>query len=189
MYKRQIQRGRSLLDQLLTLAKAQATDDRPRSAVSVQAIYRRVLEDLMPLAEARRIDVGVDGEQDARVTLSELDLFTVLRNLVDNAIRYTPVGGRVDLTVVVEQGHAVLGVRDNGPGVTLAERERVFDPFYRALGSNQIGSGLGLSIVKAIIERTGAAVELCFSDEAKGSGLSVRIRVPLANAGNQLTGN
>ena len=183
-----IQRGRSLLDQLLALAKAQATDDQPRSAASVQDIYRRVLEDLMPLAEARRIDIGVDGEQDARVCMSERDLFTVIRNLADNAIRYTPVGGRVDLSVVLKAGHAVLCIRDNGPGIASAERERVFDPFYRTLGYDQIGSGLGLSIVKAIVERTDAAILLGYSDEAKGFGLSVRVRIPLADAGQPAAG-
>ena len=183
-----IQRGRSLLDQLLALAKAQATDDQPRSAASVQDIYRRVLEDLMPLAEARRIDIGVDGEQDAWVCMSERDLFTVIRNLADNAIRYTPVGGRVDLSVVLKAGHAVLCILDNGPGIASAERERVFDPFYRTLGNDQIGSGLGLSIVKAIVERTDAAILLGYSDEAKGFGLSVRVRIPLADAGQPAAG-
>ena len=177
--QRGIERGRNLLDQLLTLAKAQATPDLPRSPVSVQGIYRRVLEDLMPLAEARRIDIGVKGAQDAQVLVNELDLIAVVRNLVDNAIRYTPKGGRVDLSVTAIEGRAALRIQDNGPGISLAERARVFDPFYRTLGSNEVGSGLGMSIVKTISDRIGAEIQLSFSDELKGSGLCVCIRIPL----------
>ena len=108
--QRGIERGRNLLDQLLTLAKAQASPDLPKSPVSVQGIYRRVLEDLIPLAEARRIDIGVEGEQDAQVMVSELDMIAVVKNLVDNAIRYTPEGGRVDLSVTTVEGRAVLRI-------------------------------------------------------------------------------
>ncbi len=180
--QRGIERGRNLLDLLLTLAKVQATPDVPKAPVSVQSIYRRVLEDLMPLAEAKRIDIGVEGEQDARVCVSELDMIAVVKNLVDNAIRYTLEGGRVDLSVATLEGRAVLRIQDNGPGIPLAERERVFDPFYRTLGSDQVGSGLGLSIVKTVSGRIGAEIQLGFSDEVKGSGLCVCILIPLADA-------
>ncbi|MEO6624998.1 MAG: ATP-binding protein [Burkholderiaceae bacterium] len=181
--QRGIERGRNLLDQLLTLAKVQAKPEPPQSLVSIQGIYRRALADLMPLAEAKRIDIGVEGIQDAQVLVSELDLITLVRNLVDNAVRYTPEGGRVDLSVNTVSGRAVLSVQDNGPGIALAERERVFDPFYRALGSDQVGSGLGLSIVKTISDRIGAEIQLGFSDKANGSGLCVSIMIPLPDAG------
>ncbi|MEO9161683.1 MAG: ATP-binding protein [Casimicrobiaceae bacterium] len=172
-----IERGRNLLEQLLTLAKAQAVPPSLNSPVSVQHIYRRVLEDLMPLAEAKHIDIGVEGEQDAQVLVNEFDLTAVVKNLVDNAIRYTPEGGRVDLSVLSADGNATLQIKDSGPGIPMGERERVFDPFYRALGSNQAGSGLGLSIVKAISDRIGAEVRLAFSDEAKQSGFCVFVVV------------
>ncbi|MBC3871680.1 ATP-binding protein [Undibacterium oligocarboniphilum] len=174
-----IERGRSLLDQLLALAKAQSTTDVPKAPVSVQSIYRRVLEDQMPLAEARHIDIGVEGTQDAGVWASELDMIAVVRNLVDNAIRYTPEGGRVDLSVGVSEGQVVLRIQDNGPGIQLTERERVFDPFYRTLGSEQIGSGLGLSIVQTIVSRINAEIRLDFSDPEKQTGLSVTIHFPV----------
>lgn len=174
-----IERGRNLLDQLLSLAKAQSATDLPLSPVSVQSIYRRVLEDLMPLAEAKHIDVGVEGTQDGKVWASELDMIAVIGNLVDNAIRYTPEGGRVDLSVSVSDGKAELRIQDNGPGIPLAERGRVFDPFYRMLGSEQIGSGLGLSIVQTIADRIGADIHLGFANEVKQTGLSVTVRLPL----------
>jgi two-component system, OmpR family, sensor kinase len=174
-----IERGRSLLDQLLSLARAQSATDLPNSPVSVQRVYHRVLEDLMPLAEARHIDLGVEGTQDAEVWASELDMIAVVRNLVDNAIRYTPEGGRVDLSVAVSEGKAELRIQDDGPGIPLAERDRVFDPFYRTLGSEQIGSGLGLSIVQTIADRIGAEIRLDFSDKSKQTGLSVTVLFPV----------
>lgn len=177
-----IERGRNLLDQLLTLAKAQSVAEAPNSVVSVKSIYRRVLEDLMPLAEAKQIDIGDDSEQDAHVWVSELDMIAVVKNLVDNAIRYTPEGGRVDLSVSTMNGRAVLCIEDTGPGIAPSERERVFDPFYRTLGSEQIGSGLGLSIVRTIADRIGAQVRLGFSDEANQSGLRVTVLLPEASA-------
>lgn len=174
-----IERGRSLLDQLLTLAKAQSAADLPQSPVSIQGVYRRVLEDLMPLAEVKHIDIGVEGTQDAEVWASEMDMIAVVRNLIDNAIRYTPEGGRVDLSVGVLEGRAVLRIQDSGPGIPLAERNRVFDPFYRTLGSEQIGSGLGLSIVQTIANRIGAEIRLGFTDESQQTGLNVAVIVPI----------
>ena len=180
-----IERGRNLLDQLLMLAKAQSVAEVPKSPVSVQGIYRRVLEDLMPLAEARHIDIGVEGAQDAEVWASELDMIALVKNLVDNAIRYTPEGGRVDLSVGASEGKVELRIQDNGPGIPLAERERVFDPFYRTLGSEQLGSGLGLSIVQTIAHRIGADIRLDFSDPKQQSGLKVAVLFPSSVAVQQ----
>ncbi|WP_027477859.1 ATP-binding protein [Curvibacter gracilis] len=168
-----IERGRSLLDQLLTLAKAQSATDLPQSPVSVQSVYRRVLEDLIPLAEAKQIDIGVEGTQDAEVWASELDMIALVKNLVDNAIRYTPNGGRVDLSVEISGAAALLRIQDSGPGISPDERDRVFDPFYRTLGSEQSGSGLGLAIVRTIVDRIGAEIRLDFADIDKQTGLCV----------------
>lgn len=190
--RRGMTRGQNLLNQLLALAQAQGTSGAAMSPVSVststsvQRVYRSVLEDLMPLAESRRIDIGVEDlgdfqeAQDVQVQASAFELTTVVKNLVDNAIRYTPEGGRVDLGVRIEQGRAVLRIQDTGPGIAVAERERVFDPFYRTLGSGQTGSGLGLCIVQAIAQRLGAQVQLGFSDEAAQSGLCVEVFMALA---------
>ena len=173
-----IARGRSLLDQLLTLARAQSTADLPTSQVSVQHIYRRVLEDVMPLAEARQIDIGVESADDAGVWVSEFDMVAVVRNLVDNAIRYTPEHGRVDLSVHRLNADVVLRIRDTGPGIASTERARICDPFYRTLGSEQMGAGLGLSIVKAIVDRIGATIDFDFSDASSRTGLCVTVRIP-----------
>jgi len=172
-------RVRGLLEQLLSLARSQAQTPPPQEPVSVQAVFRRVLEDLMPLADAKEIDLGVVESVDVRLLSQEIDLLTVVRNLVDNAIRYTPAGGRVDLGLRREQAVAVIQVLDTGPGIQAVERERVFDPFYRILGNDELGSGLGLSIVRAIVDRVGGSVTLADveSDDA-ASGLCVTVRWP-----------
>lgn len=171
--KRGLQRTRALLDQLLTLARMQEPFNDKAVSVSVQRTIRQVLEDLMPQAESKKIDLGVIGDADAEVTLREADLQSLVKNLIDNAIRYTPNGGRIDLSVMRNGPRVILQVDDNGPGIPEEERERVFDPFYRVLGNNEVGSGLGLSIVKTIAERIGASVVLKDANKGALPGLSV----------------
>ncbi|KTC57276.1 ATP-binding protein [Pseudomonas savastanoi] len=186
--RRGIERGRKLIDQMLALARAQSDSSPPQQPVSVHHIYRRVLEDLLALAEDRQIDIGVEGDHDVSVFMHELDLYTLVRNLVDNAIRYTPYGGRVDLSVEIEQDKACLLIKDTGPGIPAEERERVFDPFHRSLGSEQFGSGLGLSIVKVIVDRADATISLAFTDDARENGLCVAVRLPLQRSYRLLSG-
>ncbi|MGE7957494.1 ATP-binding protein [Pseudomonas sp. NPDC089530] len=178
-----IERGRKLIDQLLSLAAAQFAADRPQTRVSVHETYRRVLEDLLPLAERKHLDIGVEGTEDTQVIIHDMDLFTLVKNLVDNAIRYTPEGGRIDLSVELIQGSARLQVRDSGPGIAEDERARIFDPFYRSLGSGEAGSGLGLSIVKAIADRAGARVEMGFADATQNSGWCFSVWLKAAGNG------
>lgn len=175
-----IHRNRNLLDQLLTLARAQHSPPEVSQQVSVQPIFRQVLEDLLPLAESKRIDLGVTGEMDATVSASEVDLYAMVKNLVDNAIRYTPESGRVDLSVEATGGTVTLTIADTGPGIPEEERVRVFDAFYRVLGTNETGSGLGLSIVKAIASRIGATVHMDYSDSQQETGLRVQVVLPAA---------
>ena len=177
-----IKRGRALLDQMLVLARAQGSAITPNTIVSAQQVYLRVLEDLMPLAEAKGIDIGVVSDSDSQILANEVDLITLVKNLVDNAIRYTPAGGRIDLSVLNTNGVTTLVVEDSGPGIPEAERKRVFDPFYRVLGSDEIGSGLGLSIVQTISARLGAKVSLGFANYQSKSGLRVTITFPLATS-------
>ncbi|WP_430293308.1 ATP-binding protein [Pseudomonas sp. B1-22] len=169
-----IDRGRNLIDQLLMLASAQSSSPGTASPVSIHKIYRTVLEDLLPLAEKKQIDLGVDGD-DCQIVASELDLQALIKNLADNAVRYTPAGGKIDLLVHRRGERVVLQVRDTGPGIPESERERVFDAFYRVPGNPEIGSGLGLSIVKTIAARIGASVCLDFTDRAARTGLCVSL--------------
>jgi len=172
-----IERSRKLMDQLLSLAAMQSASERPVTRVSVHEIYRQVVEDLLPLAEHKHLDIGVTSINDVQVMINELELFTLVKNLVDNAIRYTPQGGQIDLSVEVIQQTIQLQIKDSGPGISVDEQARVFDPFYRSLGTGEAGSGLGLSIVKAIADRIGAQVRFGFTDDIQKKGLCVSVRL------------
>lgn len=155
-----LRRTRVLLDQLLTLARTQEPRAATMAEVSLDQAIREVLEDLVPLADEKNIDLGVVGDVNARVEAQLVDLKVLVKNLVDNAIRYTPEGGRVDITVRERDGRLTLQVDDTGPGIPEEERERVFDPFYRVLGNGEIGSGLGLAITRSVAANMGACITL-----------------------------
>lgn len=172
-----LSRSRVMLDQLLTLARTQESGLTAPQQVPLKKAIQECLEDLVPLAETKGIDLGVVGDADPLVPGPAVDIRILVKNLVDNAIRYTPEGGRVDISVAEEDGRVVLEVVDTGAGIPLAERERVFDPFYRVLGSGEIGSGLGLAITLSIANRIGARIALL--DKADGTqGLRARVEFP-----------
>lgn len=178
--RRGIERGRSLLEQLLAFAKVQVVETATPASSGTRHVLRRVLEDLLPLAEQKDIDIGIESDEDPVVAISEMDLSIVLKNLIENAIRYTPANGRIDIGVQHAGAMAVLVVEDSGPGIAPGERERVLGAFYRTLGSDQAGSGLGLAIVKAIIDRSGAQLRLDYADEQTQSGLRATVAIPRA---------
>jgi two-component system OmpR family sensor kinase len=147
--------------------------------VRLDDLAREIVAELVPLADAGRIDLGVSAAQPASVYADPDALRTLLRNLVDNAVRYTSAGGRVDVSVEELAGDtrgARLTVSDDGPGIPAAERERVFDRFYRRAGTSPPGSGLGLSIVRTIAEGHGARISL--AEGSSGKGLSVTVTFP-----------
>jgi two-component system OmpR family sensor kinase len=172
--RRGIARTRRLLEQLLALARAQNETSRAQ-AVSLNSAIRNALENLMPLADEKRLDIGLVSRREVTLRASEIDLTMLLKNLIDNAIRYTPEGGRIDLAVEVRENGATLNIEDTGPGIPLEERERVFDPFHRIIGTDEFGSGLGLSIVKAIVERLGGDIAL---GSSPAGGLAVVVTLP-----------
>lgn len=177
-----IERSRNLLEQLLALARAQSAPPGGGRLVSVGRVFREVIEDLLPLAEAKGLDLGVTGDADAQLPVGEADLVAIVKNLVENAIRYTPPGGRVDLSASIREGAIELAVEDDGPGIPAPERERVLDPFYRVPGTEGVGSGLGLSIVRATVERLGGRLRLADGGGA-GPGLRVSVLLPAAVRG------
>lgn len=172
--RRGLARTRSLLHQLLTLARLQQRTATDTAQLRVQEVFRNVLEDLMPLAEAKEIDIGVSSIDDVIIHAPQADLTILVKNLVDNAIRYTPEGGRVDLTAGVSGAKSWIRIEDSGPGIAPEERARVFDPFYRVLGNDADGSGLGLSIVGTIAARMGAQIDLA---DAAPRGLVVTVTI------------
>lgn len=174
-----LKRAKTLLEQLLTLARSQNTGVSQATTLSLQAILRRVMEDTLPLAEAKKIDIGVDADTDVILLAPEVDVVALIRNLLDNAVRYTPNGGSVDLRVRALDGMVTIEIEDTGPGIPEAERERIFDPFYRILGNGDEGSGLGLSIVKSIVLRLHGTVELRNASTHAPFGLKAIVRLPV----------
>lgn len=167
-------RATHLVEQLLTLArldpKAGAGPDM--APCDLAALARATLADLAPAAVAKDVELELDGADAIPARGNAAMLGILLRNLVDNAIRYTPARGQV--RVKVDSGG--LEVSDSGPGIPAEERARVFDRFYRVLGHDVPGSGLGLSIVSRIAELHGAKVTLAVGDE--GKGLRVTVELP-----------
>ena len=194
-----IRRSRHLLEQLLLLARAQnarwvqgqaaAAAASAPAVVAVLPVMRRVLEDLLPLADQKGLNLGIsaapgvthDAEVDERIRVAadEMALYTLLRNLVDNAIRYTPAGGQIDLWVDQRGTEVVMAVQDDGPGIPAEERARVVDPFYRVLGTGESGSGLGLSIVDTLVGNLKGRLRL---DDAVGHAHGLRAEVTLPAA-------
>ena len=174
-----VDRAARLTEQLLTLARlepespARAFGDVDLAAVARDAVVARA-----PVALDRRIDLGLARAVPVQVRGDPASLATLVANLVDNALRYTPEGGRVDVAVDVDRGRAVLTVTDTGPGIPAAERERVFERFHRAPAAGREpdagGSGLGLSIVRRIADAHGATVTL--GDGPDGRGLAAVVR-------------
>lgn len=172
--KRGLERATHAVRQLLTLARQEPGAAEYRFApVGLGELARQAVADQAPLAEAKGIDLGVEAADEAAVVPGDAEALRILlANLIGNAVRYTPAGGRIDVAAGRREGRCYLEVADNGPGIPPAERERVFDRFYRRAGEAESGSGLGLAIVRAIASRHGATVGLF---EAPGGGLLARV--------------
>ena len=166
---------------MLSLARVQAPEAFcQQTEISMQALFRRVLEELLPLAEQKNQDIGMVSEQDVRFVADETAVYTLVKTLADNAVRYTPPGSRIDLAADETAGYIRIRVEDNGTGISAAERARVCEPFYRILGTEQEGTGLGLSIASGIAARYGGRLELADSPNFEhGLLVSVWLAKPL----------
>ncbi|TAK94644.1 MAG: HAMP domain-containing protein [Aquabacterium sp.] len=173
-----IERAGHLVDQLLVLARQEASHAQGVAfeISDVSQIGLLCLTDHLLQAQMRGIDLGVHRTEVAMAHV-QLDAMRVLiRNVLDNAIKYTPEGGTVDLDIHHTPAGAVICVEDSGPGIAEADRSRVLDRFYRVSGSGQEGSGLGLAIVKSIADMHQAVVVLDQSDRLGGLRVRVRLR-------------
>jgi two-component system, OmpR family, sensor kinase len=168
-----IERARHLTEQLLSLARTQA-GTASETDVDVSIMARELIAEYLPFAEAKRIDLGLDEGARLSLRVSPDPLRLILRNGLENALKYTPEGGEVTLRLLHEHGDAVIEVVDDGPGIPEAERERVFDSFYRVPGTAGEGSGLGLAIAREAAVRLGGSVSL--HEPAQGEGLIFRYR-------------
>jgi two-component system, OmpR family, sensor kinase len=172
-----VMRASRLVEQLLSLAQQEPRDIPGRlQPVQLDVLAREIVSELIPLADEREIDLGMGDSASAAVRGDPDALHILVRNLVDNAIRYTPKGGRVDVAVMNGARGPTLKITDTGPGIPAAERERVFDRFYRRPGTAGVGSGLGLAIVRTIARAHDASVTL--DDGPQGLGLAVTVQFP-----------
>jgi two-component system sensor histidine kinase TctE len=196
------QRAAHMVNQLLSMARTEARSGTAlRDVVDLHRLATDVVRDFVPRALDDGIDLGYEGPDyevpaeragsvDARVLGHEVMLRELLVNLVDNALHYTPPRGTVTVRVVPDPfGQVVvLQVEDSGPGIPAAERDLVFQPFYRALGTKVDGSGLGLAIVAEVAQQHGAAVLLEDAREpgsippGEGPGARFTLRLPHAPA-------
>jgi two-component system OmpR family sensor kinase len=174
-----IDRATRLVEQMLALARHEASmaaGAKPQP-VDLAEVARLAISDAVAAAQARRIDIGVShADPDAVVNGQPEALRMLLRNLIDNAVKYTPEEGRVDVGIATLGSAVELSVDDSGPGLPKEERERVLDRFYRSGEPQAPGSGLGLAIVKSIADLHGATVALAASESL--GGLRVVVRFP-----------
>ncbi len=177
---RAAERAGHLITQLLTLARAESSHEKLHrfEIVDLEALARDVTFEWVDAARAKQIDLGFEGgEWPSAIDGVPLLLRELLKNVLDNAIKYTPQGGRVTVRVIAAE-HIILEVEDNGIGVAEEDRERVFERFYRVLGTEADGSGLGLAICREIAELHRAAIS--FLDGSNGRGSRVVVVFPRA---------
>lgn len=171
-----LDRTMHVMQQLLTLARQEPPGDHSKAVIKSDLITETesCLAELLPLAESKHIALEFNTDcRQVSVAVASESLRILLDNLVDNAIRYTPEGGCVMIRITRHNNQVLLSIADNGPGIPIEERERVFDRFYRREGSEESGSGLGLAIVKTIVDRYGARLQLA---ESTHGGTEVEIR-------------
>ena len=171
-----VSRAQRLVDQLLKLSRQEAMPAEALTRVDLHAQLHESMNALIALAEQRSIDlglVGFEGGPSPAWRCAAGDLRSVVDNLVENALRYTPEGGVVDVRLLAESGRPVIEVVDSGPGIPPELMPRVFDRFFRVPGTGARGSGLGLSIARAAAQRCG--LRLTLRNREDRSGLIARI--------------
>jgi two-component system sensor histidine kinase TctE len=173
--RKTLQQTARLVNQFLTLSSAEAymATKLPMSTQACCDVVQKVLEDLVFQAHSKSIDLGFERTgDDVVVSTDPVALREIAVNLIDNAIRYTPAHGVVTVRIQTSEGKMALVVEDNGPGVPVESRTRIFQRFYRAAGADSTGSGLGLAIVKELSSQCGGAVRI-EAPAHGGSGLAV----------------
>jgi len=173
-----------LVDQMLVLARQDAAADPTGGAlIDLRATATLAISDILPAAQDRRVDLGMVDVETVSVTGEPEGLRILFRNLLENAVKYAPEGGTVDVAIRAEQGQAVLEIADSGPGIPMEERDRAFDRFYRVAEGTTPGSGLGLAIAQSIARRHHAVITL--GSSSRLGGLLVTVRFPSSNSESQ----
>ena len=179
-------RASHLVDQLLTLARLEATPHSAASVVDLGAVVRRVAAELAPAALQRQQELVLQAQAHCPVAANEVLLGVLVRNLLDNALRYSPQGAQVQVAVRCDAQGSSFCVQDSGPGMTDAEIARLGERFYRVLGNAQPGSGLGWSIVRRLLDGFGAQVQIGRSADWGGLAVTVRWQALKIGASNPI---
>ncbi len=180
--KKGMHRTKHLLEQLLALARHEANPSGPAEMplAALDFVAKEVVADLLPEALDRGIDLGFALVEPLTVRSEPVMLAAIIRNLLDNALRFTPRGGTIDIGVYREDDVAILQVEDTGPGIASTDMDQIFEPFFRGSRPEGEGTGLGLSIVKRIVDSLGGGIALENIAGAGRSGLRVTVRLPIA---------
>jgi signal transduction histidine kinase len=169
-----IERAVRLVEQLLALARSEpGAPAAAKAPLDLSELVRSTVADIVPYALARGSVLELFADTPVTLVGDRTALAVLVRNLADNAVRYSPPGSRVELRVANEADAAALQVDDSGPGIPAEERERVFDRFYRRVPNDEAGTGLGLAIVRSVAAAHGAAVDLA---QSPLGGLRVTVR-------------
>jgi len=168
-----------LVSQLLSLAKQDASilEVETKQHFSLNQVAVNCVEQLINLAMQKEIDLGMERQEDVLLFCQESAVHSIIFNLIDNAIKYTPSHGVINVSVFKQEGFAMIQVEDSGPGIASELYEKILKRFYRVHHHLEIGSGLGLSIVDKATERLGGKIS--FSKSASLGGLQVNVQLPL----------
>jgi two-component system, OmpR family, sensor histidine kinase QseC len=170
-----IQRASHLSDQLLALAALDDSAHSVQSVVNLAHNLRQSLAQEAPRTLAKQIELSLDAPDNLVVTLDNTAFESIARNLLDNAIRYTPAQGAIAVTLAEDADTLQLKVQDDGPGININDGAHIFERFYRGAGNTSSGSGLGLAIVKQAAIRLGGSVKIISGIRNRGAGFCVRI--------------
>ena len=173
-------RTKHLLEQLLALARHDAVPSGELAVVPFDRAVKDVVAEVLPEATRKGIDLGFQLIEPIAIVGEPIMIAALVRNLLDNALRFTPQGGRIDVGVYGEGSEAVLQIEDSGPGIPPDDINRIFEPFFRGSQPTEEGTGLGLSIVKRIVDRLGGSIGLENLSGAAMTGLRAVVRLPAA---------
>lgn len=167
-----------LVNQLLSLAKQDASDSltEPNQSLSLNQMTIACVEQLIQLALQKNIDLGVEQQQELNIYGQASAVHSIIYNLIDNAIKYTPKHGVINVSILQQAEAVLLQIEDSGTGIDPAQFNQIRQRFYRIHNHAEIGSGLGLSIVDKATQRLGATLE--FSKSTSLGGLCIQVKFP-----------
>jgi two-component system OmpR family sensor kinase len=178
--KEGMSRTKHLLEQLLATARHDAAPSGELVVVPLDRAVKDVVAEVLPEATRKGIDLGFELIEPIATVGEPVMIAVMVRNLLDNAVRFTPQGGRIDVGVYGEGSEAVLQIEDSGPGIPPDDISRIFEPFFRGSRPTEDGTGLGLSIVKRIVDRLGGSIGLENMSGATTTGLRAVVRLHAA---------